>query len=479
MSQVLAGIKIGVDNGAFDPLFKMLEEAGKEIASWLAGVAKALPDALKDLDFSKLTDALRAFGKSFGDYFKDIDLTNVEDLHGFIQKIIDGIAGLVRVSAAMVEAFQPFIKAIKDFLLGMAEGDKQTLETVGKLLALGKVVKEAGLAFTGAIEFMDKYGLSMKGLLNITAGGIQILWNFAQQLYNLATVSALVVQGKFSEIPAVLQQMRQDGYDAESGLQKIVKGFEQVTAESGKAKEAMAGANKEMDNIPAEKKSIITFEGTEAIKSAITEINKEFVKVGQAAAQALPSEKYMVVGYIESEGSRTEILEKINSTIPAEKKIDVMLDAEKIKADAKIIETSIQWKAKIDIAQAEAATKTLKEMTDSVGTGIKSTGDLLGTLFGQLNKGGNRWNEDAIKSGINSEMKRREEQFELQKKILEQQLEMGDLNLQGVKDGKGIKISVEASGLQPHLEMILWEILKKIQVRANATPAEFLLGIGN
>jgi len=38
-------------------------------------------------------------------------------------------------------------------------------------------------------------------------------------------------------------------------------------------------------------------------------------------------------------------------------------------------------------------------------------------------------------------------------------------------------IQISADGLQPHLEMILWEILEKIQIRANENCAEFLLGI--
>jgi hypothetical protein len=38
-------------------------------------------------------------------------------------------------------------------------------------------------------------------------------------------------------------------------------------------------------------------------------------------------------------------------------------------------------------------------------------------------------------------------------------------------------ISIDGTGLQPHLEAFMWEILGAIQVRANAEGSEFLLGI--
>jgi hypothetical protein len=38
-------------------------------------------------------------------------------------------------------------------------------------------------------------------------------------------------------------------------------------------------------------------------------------------------------------------------------------------------------------------------------------------------------------------------------------------------------IQISSDGLEPALEMIMWEIIEKVQLRANAEGAEFLLGI--
>jgi hypothetical protein len=405
-----------------------------------------------------------------------MDLTTVEDLHDFIQKLIDAIGGLVRITAGMVDAFRPFFTTIKDLLLGIANGDAESQKMVGTLLTLGKVVKEMGLAVVIAMKAIDEFGLSALGVFNVVAGGIQIVWNFIEQLANLGKVAALVYQGKFTEIPGVLQQMRQDGEDAAAGVRKIILGFEQLSGQSDKTKESVSGVKEEIEKIPSEKKAIISFEGTEAIKSAVNDIAAEFVKVGEAAEKALPAEKWVVVGYIEDETGRREIREKIDATVPKEKTVDVKLETERLKEQAKIIETAITWKAKLDIAQVEAGVKNLKTMFDSVDTGIKSTGDLIGQLFGQLDTG-SRWNEEVVKEQIDRENQRRQQEFDLQKELTEQQIALNKLKLEAAESGKGMAITISSSGLEPHLELIMWEILKKIQVRANATAAEFLLGV--
>lgn len=475
LGAVLSGIKIGVDQGAFDPLFDMLDNASVELSAWLAGVAKAMPDALKDLDFGKLLAALKDLTRAFGDYFDGMDLTTVEDLHDFIQKLIDAIAGLVRVTSGMVDAFRPFFTTIKDLLLGLASGDAESQKMVGTLLTMGKVVKEMGLAVAGAMLAIDKFGLSALGVFNIIAGGVQVLWNFIEQLVNLAKFSALVFAGKLSEIPALFDEMRQDGADAAEGVSKIAKGLDQLTKQADTTKIAIDSTNESVAGIPDKKETKLIFTGTEDLKTAIAEINKEFVKVQDTATKALSGEKLITVGYIEDGSSRTAIQQAVKTAVPDSKKIDVKMDTEKVKSQADVIKEAIQWNAKLNIAQVEAGVKNLKTVFESLDTGIKSTGDLIGNLFGDLEKS-SEWNKNIIEDQIELENKRRQQEFDLQKELSEQQIELNKLKMETMEKG-GMAITVTASGLEPHLENILWEILKKIQVRANATAAEFLLGV--
>jgi len=156
-----------------------------------------------------------------------------------------------------------------------------------------------------------------------------------------------------------------------------------------------------------------------------------------------------------------------------EKKIDASIETARIKAEADVITKAIEWKAKIDISQAEQATKQLESMLKSVDTGIDSTGDTLASLFKTMADSGGNWQ---IYDAIEKEKEYREQEFELQKKLVEQQLKLQEAKTKALESGSQV-IQIEAAGLQSHLEMILWEILSAIQVRANEEAAEFLLGV--
>jgi TP901 family phage tail tape measure protein len=478
LSTVLAGIRTGVAEGAFDPLFKVLEEYSADLSTWLAGVAKALPEALKDLDFSKLVSSIKELTKAFASYFDGMDLTTVSDLHDFIQKLIDGFSGLIKVTSGMVEAFKPYFTAIKDFLLGMAEGDEEAQKMSSKLLILAKVFKEMGAGVLLAMEGIDKFGVSCLGVFNLVAGGVQIVWNFIEQLVNLAKIAALTLTGKLSEIPAVFQAMREDGADAVAGVQKIIKGFEQLEKSSSDVKTQMDETSESFNEIPTEKKTSIIFTGTEDLKKEIAKINLEFVKVEETAKKALAPEKTIVVGYIEDGDSKTAITQAIKTSVPDKKKIDVTMDTATVKKDSDVIKEAIQWKAKLDMAEIEAGVKKFATMFESIDTGIKSTGDLMSDLFSDLNDA-TAWNRSEIEDAIKAESEYRKQEFDLQKELTEQQIALNKLKLEALEKGSdlGMKITISSSGLEPHLENILWEILKKIQVRANATAAEFLLGV--
>jgi hypothetical protein len=165
------------------------------------------------------------------------------------------------------------------------------------------------------------------------------------------------------------------------------------------------------------------------------------------------------------------------NSIPGEKSVSVKptIDGTVMKKEAKEVEKALEWKAKVDIAQAEQATKQLQMAFTSVDAGIKGTGDMITGLFDKLKdaSGSSYWK---IMDQIDTENKRRSEQFELQKKLLEQQVKLMEARAKAMEGGNN-QINIKADGLKPHLEMILWEILEAIQVRATAESSEFLLGL--
>lgn len=516
--QLLKGIKIGVDTGAFAPLFKYLQEAGAELAAWVTGVAKALPDALKGLDFSKLISSLKDLGGAFGEYLGDLDLTDVQDLHEFIQKLIDGIAGLVRITEGMVEGFRPFFVAIKDFLMGIADSDVEAQKMVGTVLALCKAVETFGLGLVAVAKIVEETGTSISGTFNIVAGGAQVMFNGLQMLMNGVEMAIVLIEkvvlgllntlglSRFSEtfrnIQATIEETGmsiresfiQNGMDASRGLERIGDGLSSFANQSDTAAKSAKDTGKsiannlgnsaaaatvqvsdlgrEVNNLPAKKETAISVSANSAsLKDTEKAINDKF-----------NSAKNVQITTSLDGTTTIECINKIGSSIPAEKKLEVKPDITQtalaeIKEKAEIVQKSIEWKAKVDIAQIESATKTVEAAFKSVDNTITDTGKTLDSLMGTY--------ADLMKSGkgtafmeqmIEDENKRRDQALEIQKSLTEAQIENMKARTQAIQSGQAM-ISIDGKGLQPHLEAFMFEILKSIQVRANAEGAQFLVGI--
>ena len=67
-----------------------------------------------------------------------------------------------------------------------------------------------------------------------------------------------------------------------------------------------------------------------------------------------------------------------------------------------------------------------------------------------------------------------------QKELNQAQIEYLNARTKRLEGGEGeveSLISITADGLEPELEMIMYSIIEKIQIRANEEGLEFLLGI--
>lgn len=506
LSNIFKDVKIAVDAGAFDPLFNLLADAGGKISAWLSGVAKALPEALAGLDFSKLISALKGLAGAFSEYLGGLDLTKVDDLHKFIQGLIDGIAGLIKVTEGMVEGFRPFFEAVVGFLKSAAQSDEQTQKVIGTVLALGKMVEELGIGMVAAATVIDQCKVSIEGLFNVIGGGAQVMWNGLQLLLEAVAGAFVILAGLFLNLADSLsfgllsdqladakdritqwgadisKAIDENGLDARQGLNRIGEGLKQIIYDSGDTKKAIDETSGSFEKID---------ETAQDAARSFEEIMAEIKKTQTAATDAGAAVKgfgnqLKTVGAIEIDGKVVEVKaaadgksiaaakDEVNK-IPAEKKVDVNVETAKLKEQSAIIQKSIEWKAKVNIVEAEEATKRLKDMLSSVDTGIKSTGDLIGKLFGNLASDGGRYSYE-INEQIRKENERRDKEFDLQEKLINQQVRMNELKIQQMEGGNYV-VQVAASGLKPHLEMILWEILAAIQLRANEESAEFLLGI--
>jgi len=515
---LMKGIRVGVDSGAFDPLFKYLDEVGAALSEWLAAVAKAFPDALKQINYEGLIKALRDLGKALGGMFGDLDLTKADDLAGVLQTLVDIITGFIRITTGMVEAFKPFANQIAEFFKTLAAGDEKTEKAVGNILLFSKAIKEAGLGVVAAIMAIDEYKLSIGGLFDILAGGVQFTWKHLEILVDgvksfMLTIEALFVgivdNLTFGLLPGidkwtetinkqredVAKSLKQESESAYAGFARLTDGLVKLGTETGNTTNKVKDLKAGIAALP-DKKTI-------SIEAQVSEENKKKMDELHKMIAALPDEKTMSIkteadgtsiekawGMIITrfpDGSTRIVQEKIGVTgvDEAAKKIDdatkgktieiqAKLDEAKLKAQSDVIQSAMEWTAKVNIAQAETALKSLEAITTSISNTITSTGTLLGELTASYSKASS--GSSVIYDQIQAESRRRDDALKLQKDLTYAEIDNINARTELLRKGEAL-IKVEAKGLQPQLEAFMWKILESIQVRATSEGANFLLGM--
>ncbi|MBK8191478.1 MAG: phage tail tape measure protein [Vampirovibrionales bacterium] len=128
----------------------------------------------------------------------------------------------------------------------------------------------------------------------------------------------------------------------------------------------------------------------------------------------------------------------------------------------------------LNVANLEAQTKQVEAAFSSINETISGTGDLLGSLFGSLGSA-DTYTKLQITEQIDLENKRREAALELQKQLTKATIEKIQAETRRIERGDAL-ITVEAAGLEPHLEAIWFQIMKYIRVRVNSDAEQFLLG---
>jgi len=158
---------------------------------------------------------------------------------------------------------------------------------------------------------------------------------------------------------------------------------------------------------------------------------------------------------------------------------DIDTEIELIKAQAETVQTAMEWTAKADIAQAEAAAEVTKEAFDTAGESVLALTEATSSMFGELL--GNWEKLSGLEQMAFFDLL--EDQQEQQNKLIESQIKLTDAQVEYLErkaeafDRGDALISIDTTGVEPALEMVMWEILEKVQLRANEEAAEFLLGL--
>jgi hypothetical protein len=131
----------------------------------------------------------------------------------------------------------------------------------------------------------------------------------------------------------------------------------------------------------------------------------------------------------------------------------------------------------LKVAEVEAQTKQIEAAFESLNKGIESTGDTLAGLADTLANNINPNNNDFLKRLASEENDRRNQEFDLQKELINNQVENLKLKNERLKKGDAL-IQISSDGLAPELDSLFDVILKRVQIKASEEGMNLLLGVG-
>ena len=535
----LAGVIIGIReleqaftkviaSGDLDPFLQALTPQLDKIGKLFSDMAKALPEAFKDVDFGPLTDALEEIFGSMSGLFDGLDLSKPKDLAEAINSLIKVGATFVSTTHGIINVLGTVGGVIVDlvqFYSELSGGTKELIGSIGGasivLAGLAGTVTAIGLAF-GAISGV---GGPLVALLALLTGPVGIAVAVGTVVAGLAAWAASgstdKIAGQFEDLRdvavkgsgEVAEAMKRLGFESFDDFLKAMDdgtlALDDATGEWVHAIKGVGDASGEMaEGVIEDIDSMISAEEEMAAETARNEkavgaLGAEWEMVGGAmvkkggevaAIQRVMAQEADGFYTTLKDGSRvwvdnaaatikytgavkeaTEANKEADTTLT--KRVETLakfrLGLEEIQSKERI--AIFQFKAEVNMAQIKAGMEMFKNMTDTIQTGIQSTGETITGLFEILQQGSGRYSQDIL-DAIEMEMEWRERQFALQEELTRAQIDLMRARIEAMQRGDAI-INVSADGLEPHLQEVLRSIIEFAKVEATASAQDYLLGI--
>lgn len=582
LTDVFKSLQTAINAGAFDDIFNVIEELSKDLESTLKAMAKNLPEALKDVDFSDFSNSIKTLASEtagvFDAFFGDIDLSTPEGLSQAIQKLVDLGTRLNEVTTGIVEVWQHVAEWLGKAADKAGDMDTETATLIGTVMGAGKVVNELSGFLGGAADALGSVSnlvnvLAAKQLLSMVtslgsvtaatsawSAGVNALAGTAGGAAGLVGISATVglLAGKLINdyVPGVSEATQsvigwadellnfsgtQDkAMGSAEGFDKLVTALadstERYKYDLTDLRKELAGLGFDVENLPDEAIFRIAAEADLLSVDTARDLMKDRVEIDPPVAtiwadveQAdkeitafweeflkLPDEKNVDVNVnadtedveqvqnyitwldetgtehivtIDVEEDQVTDVEKQIDDIPTEKMLEIQLQGDidtqiaAIEAQAQTAQAAFQYTAEVNIAEAEANADILVAAYDAAGKSVEAlagaTSDMFGSFAAILG-------DDSVstfdKWDLESKLR---EQIEMERQMVESQIKLNDAQVANIEartaamERGDAMIQIDSTGLEPALEMIMWQIIEKVQIRANESSADFLLGLNS
>lgn len=113
---------------------------------------------------------------------------------------------------------------------------------------------------------------------------------------------------------------------------------------------------------------------------------------------------------------------------------------------------------------------------DNLGDRIDETGNEIDQFFQDNPAQLSQLEADQWEQAINDDMEKKKADFDLQKDLIDQQLEILEAKERALDSGEGL-IKIDSTGVEPALVAFVFEILRLLQVQMNQDGNKFLLSI--
>lgn len=528
IAQIFKQITASVQSGALKPVQDFIANGLKEIETFLLSVAKVLPEALAQLDFSKFLNALGELGGQVGAIFAGADLTTAKGLADALQLLINLGTQFISFTQGVVQAWAPLIKALFDGAQGFASLSPEVTKLFGVLGGISQMlgilvplVQTMGQGFGffatlltagGLIGNMDKLTTSVTklassggiGALVIAAGAAGFaIGNFIDQTFGAADAQdkwgakiAAFVNGPSKQEEEANQkaiaamQARQLQVGGNIQAEKDLEGQTNSNIDSfeswAKAAEDLGGTLKQ--NADGLYEVVIA---QAALDTATNKTKEQFrLLAGEVQLSAQLSEDLAKKGFFsmgetltfvgqaaEETGAKTKTaLEKTaEATLKAEQQAQQFsLEWEKLASEERQLVFSLAADIQIEQIKAQAA-QTIAAF-ESINAAIESTGETMSDLA-KLFTEAEGFDKLTLERLLEEENQRRQEAFEQQKELVAQQIKYLQATIDKLNSGDAL-ITVTADGLQPELEAFMFKILERVQIKASSEGQAFLLGLG-
>jgi hypothetical protein len=393
-------------------------------------------------------------------------------------KAINLLSGLTPILTgalrALVDVFQLLLLGRISGVIGGIGGFGAAAS--GAAVMVGTLVSQVALLTAGAFILGDLFYKQIPGVKALATSFQDSVLSLMG--LNMNSIRAMEAQGRLSEEmgrAAAVAAILKTGIDEiplEKSTEYLVEGTPEYEA-------AFDGILEQIKSIPAEK----TTELVPKVNETEWKNKADFIinELPGATRADGTQEVITEIVFHPSLGGIDKTKEALEE-IPSEKIIIARMDNQtditiaEIKAMADTVQTSLEWKAKIEIAGIEELFETLRTQSESIRDMFLDTGEVITSITGAFSDLGPLGQSELMEI-LKKEMANRTALVEQQRLLTEAEVKYLEEKTKRLTEGQDGLITIQMDGVYPELELVLHKIIERTQVRATQEGLDFLLGV--